>query len=357
MSGSNPDATAAADAIAAACAGAGAIRLMEVCGTHTVAIFRAGLKSLLPDNLALISGPGCPVCVTSRGYIDAACRLALGGEAVVATFGDMLRVPGEDGSLADVKARGGDVRMVYSARDALKIAADNPRRPVVFLAVGFETTAPSTAAAVSAASARGLDNFSILPAHKLIIPAMAALLAGDAVPIDGFLCPGHVSVIIGAAAYRPIAEQYARPCVVAGFEPAGILEAIRRLCLLVTSGEAAVENAYEAAVSPGGNAVARAIMNAVFQPGPAVWRAMGTIPASGLCLREEYAAFDARQHFAVAEGPDASPPGCRCGEVIQGKCTPPACPLFGTGCTPVAPVGPCMVSSEGTCAAWFKYGR
>jgi len=345
------------DRIDAACAQAGRVCIMEVCGTHTVSLFRSGIKSLLGESIHLISGPGCPVCVTSQGYIDAACELAVRPDVTVCTYGDMVRVPGQVGSLESQRARGGSVEVVYSPRDALTMAKQHPDRQVVFLAVGFETTTPGTAATVIAARGEGVENFSILSGHKLVIPAMEALLAGGEVPVDGFLCPGHVSVIIGAGAYRPIAERYHKPCVVAGFEPRGMLEAILHIVRQVADGKALVENAYGAVVSSEGNAVARDVVDRVFVPADAVWRAMGTLPDSGLELREGFRAFDAVGRLGVEIGPDVCPDGCLCGEVIQGKATPAECALFGTACTPVEPVGPCMVSSEGTCAAWYKYNR
>lgn len=345
------------DEIADACASLDLIQIMEVCGTHTVSLFRTGVKSLLPDKLRLISGPGCPVCVTSQGYLDAACELADMPDVTIATYGDMIRVPGSSGSLAQRRGRGARVALVYSARDALWLAEENPQRKVVFLAVGFETTTPATAAVILEAREKGIDNFFILPGHKLVIPAMEILLSGGEIPIDGFLCPGHVSVIIGSGAYRPIAEKFHKPCVVAGFESAGMLDAILHLCRQVVAGEACVENVYSAAVTEEGNLVARALAEKVFQPGPALWRAMGELPASGLDLRDEFKNFDALEHFDLSIGPDVCPPGCRCGEVIQGKASPADCPLFAKTCTPIKPVGPCMVSAEGTCAAWYKYGR
>jgi len=343
------------DRIGGACRAVGPMRLMEVCGTHTVALFRSGVKSLLPEALELISGPGCPVCVTAQGYIDAAGELAARPDVTICTYGDMVRVPGASGSLAERRARGGDVRVVYSAREAVRLARRQTGRQVVFLAVGFETTAPATAAAVLEARAASLMNFTILCDHKLVVPAMEALLADGQARIDGFLCPGHVSVVIGAEAYRPIAERHGRPCVVAGFEPAGMLEAIARLAEQIAAGEAKVDNAYGVAVRPAGNPAARACMEQVFQPARAVWRAMGTLDASGLALRPELAQFDAAARFGVDTTADYEPPGCRCGDVIQGKAQPTDCALFGTRCTPAEPVGPCMVSSEGTCAAWYKY--
>ena len=342
--------------IAAAAEPLGRAQLMEVCGTHTVSLFRSGVKGLLPANVRLISGPGCPVCVTSAAYLDAACELAARDDVTICTYGDMVRVPGRTGSLEQARGRGGRVVIVYSARDAVRIARQSPDRRVIFLAVGFETTAPATAAAVIEAARDGLTNFFILPAHKLVVPAIEALLSAGDDAIDGFLCPGHVSVIIGSAAYRPIAEGHHKPCVVAGFEPANMLEGILRLIRQVAAGVAAVENAYGVAVTEAGNAIARGMIDEVFQPAPAVWRAMGSIDASGLDLREEYHPLDAFRHFDVALGQDYEPAGCRCGEVIQGKAAPPDCGLFGRKCTPVDPVGPCMVSSEGTCAAWYKYG-
>lgn len=333
------------------------VTLMEVCGTHTVSLFRTGARSLLPRSLRLLSGPGCPVCVTSQGYLDAACTLARRPEVILATYGDMLRVPGSEGSLERLRGEGARVAVVYSARDALRLARERPAAEVVFLAVGFETTAPATAAVLLAAAAEGCENFSILAGHKLVIPAMSALLEGGEVPVDGFLCPGHVSVVIGADAFRPIAERYGKPCAVAGFELEGMLSAIRALLAQLAAGEARVDNAYGAAVSAAGNPLAWEMVGKVFEPADDAWRAMGTIPASGLALRAPYRRFDARERFGVAFGPDVQPPGCLCGEVIQGKVSPPDCALFGTGCTPLAPVGPCMVSSEGSCAAWYRYGR
>ncbi len=329
---------------------------MEVCGTHTVAIFRSGLRALLPPNLRMISGPGCPVCVTAQRYIDAAIEIAERREVIVATYGDMLRVPGRHGSLETRRASGADVRVVYSIRDALELAVRHPDRTVVFVGVGFETTAPATALGILEACARGLENFCVLPAHKLVVPAMQALLEAEDVPLDGFLCPGHVSVIIGAQAYQPIVERHHRPCVVAGFEPAQILQGLARLVRQIERGEAKLENVYAVAVQDAGNPTALHVLNEVFEVSDAVWRAMGVIPRSGLAIRPKYARWDALARFDLALDADADPPGCRCGEVIQGKVAPPECDLFGASCTPLQPIGPCMVSSEGTCAAWFKYG-
>jgi len=337
--------------------GLGPLQIMEVCGTHTVALLRTGVKSMLPPNVRLISGPGCPVCVTSQGYLDAACEIATRPNVTICTYGDMVRVPGSTGSLEQHRARGAKVNVVYSPRDALNSARENPTQQFVFLAVGFETTTPATAATVLEAEADGIENFHVLCAHKLVVPAMNALLSGGEVPVDGFLCPGHVSVIIGSDAYKQIATDYHKPCVVASFEPVGMLNAILMILEQIAAGDARVQNAYEGVVTPEGNTQAWGIIEKVFEPGTATWRAMGDIPDSGLNLREEFARFDALKFFDVEMGPDVCPPGCRCGEVIQGKVIPDQCPLFGTVCTPIDAIGPCMVSSEGTCAAWYKYER
>lgn len=344
------------NAVRRAARGMPTVRLMEVCGTHTVSLFRTGVKSLIPANVRLISGPGCPVCVTSQGYIDAACELAGHRDVTICTYGDMLRVPGRTGSLEQRRANGAQVVVVYSIRDAVRFAAEHNDRQVVFLAVGFETTAPATAAAVLEAHARGLDNFFVLMGHKLVIPAMSALLAAGDVGIDGFICPGHVSVIIGASAYQPIVQIYGKPCVVTGFEPEQMLLGILRLIEQIAGNRPELENVYRVAVEQNGNAVALQLIDEVFEPAPTIWRAMGTIPDSGLELRGPYRRFDALRRFSLSIGPDYDPPGCRCGEVIQGKVEPTECPLFAHGCTPARPIGPCMVSSEGTCAAWYKYG-
>ena len=335
----------------------GRAQFMEVCGTHTVSIFRSGLRSVLPANLRLISGPGCPVCVTPQSHIDAAIELALRPDVIVASYGDMLRVPGRRGSLEQRRAQGAAVRVVSSARAALELARENPERTVVFLAVGFETTAPATAATVEAARRDGVRNFVVLVCHKLIVPAMLALLEAGDVPLDGFLCPGHVSVIIGAAAYRPIVERYGKPCVVAGFEPPQILQGLLRLVRQKLAGEAAVENVYAGVVTEDGNRAAQALLERVFVRAATPWRALGVIADSGLELAPPYRELDAIKRFQLSPEADEEHAGCRCGEVIQGKSDPPDCPLFGRTCTPGSPVGPCMVSSEGTCAAWYRYGR
>jgi len=333
------------------------VRLMEVCGTHTMAISRLGLRSVMPGNVKLRSGPGCPVCVTPQGYIDAACELAARPEVTICTYGDMVRVPGRTGSLEQQRARGARVKVVYSARDAVALAGRHPDRQVVFLAVGFETTAPATAAAVLEADGHELPNFFVLAGHKLVIPAMAALLSAGEVPIDGFLLPGHVTVVIGVRAYEPIVETYHKPCVVTGFEPAQMILGILHLVEQIARGESKLENVYGVAATDEGKVAARQCLADVFVPADSSWRAIGVIPDSGLELRERYRRFDALSRFDIAMGEDYDPPGCRCGEVIQGRIQPRDCTLFGNPCTPARPVGPCMVSSEGTCAAWYKYGR
>lgn len=332
------------------------MRFMELCGTHTMAIARHGLPALWPAGLEMVSGPGCPVCVTSAAEIDAAVGLASVDGLCVATFGDMIRVPGSGGSLAEARARGADVRVVYSALDAVKIAAEEPGRQVAFLGIGFETTAPTVAAAIMAAKAQGLDNFSILSCHKLLPPAMAALLAGPELGLDGFVCPGHVSTVIGAAPYQA-AVDCGLACVITGFEPVDIMAGVLMLVRQVAGGQPKVEIQYARAVSPEGNPKAVELMLSVFQPVDSVWRGLGPIPNSGLALREEYADFDAMARFGLSLGQVDDPPGCRCGDVLRGLMKPPECALFGKACNPEKPVGPCMVSGEGSCAAWFRYRR
>jgi hydrogenase expression/formation protein HypD len=333
------------------------VQVMEVCGTHTVSIFRSGVRSLLPENLRLVSGPGCPVCVTAQRHIDAAILLGSRPEVILTTYGDMIRVPGKAGSLERLRAAGAQIRVVNSARTALDVAREHPDRPVVFLGVGFETTAPATAATVLEAERAGIENFSVLMCHKLVVPAMQALLAAGDVPLDGFLAPGHVSVIIGVRAYEPVAVEHRRPVVIAGFEPEQVLRALCGLVRQIVEGRSAVENAYTAVVGNAGNVVARQLMDEVFVTADTPWRELGVIPASGLELGPPYRRFDALERFGLELGEDEEHPLCRCGEVITGRSDPSACPAFGKACTPLDPIGPCMVSSEGTCAAWYKYNR
>jgi hydrogenase expression/formation protein HypD len=332
------------------------VNLMEVCGTHTVAIFRHGVRDLLPPEVRMLSGPGCPVCVTTNADIDKAIALAEQPDVTLVTFGDMMKVPGSYLSLSQAKARGCDVRVVYSARDALTIARANPERSVVFFGVGFETTSPTVAACVLEAESLGLENFSVLPAHKLIPPAMEALVSSGEVRIDGFVCPGHVSVIIGSHPYEFLAGRYGVPCVVTGFEPLDILQGIDMLLRQIAEGQARVEIQYTRSVRPEGNPRAREILERVFGAGGADWRGLGHIPRSGLAMRPEYSRFDAAVAHTIEPPPTKEHAGCICGDILRGVKTPPECALYAEVCTPENPVGPCMVSSEGTCAGWYQYG-
>lgn len=330
-------------------------RLMEICGTHTMAIFRHGIRTLIPDRIELVSGPGCPVCVTAMEEIDRSVKLSKIPDVIVTTFGDMIRVPGSSSSLQNEKGKGGDIRMVYSTFDALKIAEENPEKEVVFLGIGFETTAPTVAAAIKVAKEKNMKNFSVLSSHKLLPPAMNALISGGELNIDGFICPGHVTTIIGTAPYKKFINSYPIPCVVTGFEPVDILQGILMLALQIEKGEAKVEIQYERAVSEEGNIAAFKIMDEIFKPCDAKWRGLGPIPDSGLGIGKEYSEFDALKRFDL-DVPDAEdPPGCKCAEVLRGSVLPPECGLFRKLCTPGSPVGACMVSSEGTCAAYYKY--
>jgi len=333
------------------------IRFMEVCGTHTMSLFRSGIRAMLPADVRLLSGPGCPVCVTPMGLVDAAIEIARRPEIVLASFGDMIRVPGRRSSLERAKAEGADVRVLYSPLDALKLAEAEPKRRVVFFAIGFETTAPTVAATVAYARDRGLRNLFFLVAHKLIPPAMRAILESGETRVDGFLCPGHVSVTTGSAVFEPIAERYRAPCVVTGFEPEDILEGIAMLLLQLVEDRPCVEIQYTRWVTREGNRKARERMAEVFQPCDAAWRGLGTLPQSGLELRPELRAFDALAELDVQVPAELENPGCSCGEVIRGLIEPPECPLFAKACTPASPVGPCMVSTEGSCAAFYKYGE
>lgn len=333
------------------------MRVMEVCGTHTVSIFRAGLRSLFPEQFRLISGPGCPVCVTDQAEIDAAVNLAGKPGLTVATYGDMLRVPGSGSSLAMEKARGADVRVVTSAAQALDLARKEPDREVVFLGVGFETTAPATAAVLTEARRIAISNFSILSLHKTV-PEVLELLASDPeLKLDGFLLPGHVAVITGTGPFAFLPEKHHLACAVGGFEPDEIMMGLVELALQIRRGKPAVKSLYGRAVREEGNAKARGLLDKVFVHAEARWRGLGNIPGSGLSISEEYRSWDALHKLGIELGPSAPPSGCRCGEVLAGKILPPQCPLFGTSCTTLSPVGPCMVSSEGSCSAYYKYHR
>ena len=329
------------------------IQIMEVCGTHTVAIFRHGIRSLLPEGIKLLSGPGCPVCVTDQGTLDTIIDLARRDDTIIATYGDMIRVPGTETSLE--KLHQSNIKVVLSTDDALKLAQKHPDKTVVFAAVGFETTTPATAVALRTAEEQAVGNFCILSAHKIVVPAMQTLLAGRNDKIDAFLCPGHVSVIIGSGAYRPVAEEYKRPCVVAGFEPMQIIEGIVEICTQLEAGQARVDSVYHAAVHEQGNAIALQLIEKYFQPWDGPWRGLGIIPAGTLRLKKEYERFDALTRFGLEPKEAPEPPGCLCGVVLCGLMEPPLCPLFGNKCTPDHPVGPCMVSTEGACSAWYKY--
>jgi hydrogenase expression/formation protein HypD len=333
----------------------GRIRLMEVCGTHTVSIFRHGVRALLPDTISLLSGPGCPVCVTDQAEIDAFIELSRQPGVIVTTFGDLMRVPGSASSLQRERAEGRDIRIVYSTMDALAVAQKNPDKQVVFLGVGFETTAPTIAAAILSAARLRLGNFSVMSAHKTVPRALEALASLDDVRIDGFILPGHVSVIIGLNAYRPFFERHRLPCVAAGFEPADILQAIAVLVEQVESDTPRLENAYPRAVTDEGNRKAVHTLLEVFEPADACWRGIGTIALSGLRIRNAYSGFDAAQRFELRLPETRIHKGCACGEILTGKKIPPECGLYKKVCTPSDPVGPCMVSSEGTCAAYYRY--
>ena len=329
---------------------------MEVCGTHTMAIYQYGLRTLLPPQVRLISGPGCPVCVTSNCYLDRALSLSRLPEVTITTFGDMLRVPGSRSSLMEERARGADVRIVYSPLDAVVLAQKNPARRVVFLGVGFETTAPAIAGSILAARSRGLTNYFVLASHKTIPAPMALLSADPELAIDGYLCPAHVSAIIGADAYLPLAQR-GIPCVVTGFEPADVMQGVAMLVRQVIEGRREVENEYRRVVGREGNRKAQEVLREVFVPCDAAWRGIGVIPGSGLAIAPAYREFDAEAMIPVMVADPVEHPGCRCGDILRGKLSPFDCPLFAGVCTPESPVGACMVSSEGTCAAAYRYGR
>ena len=336
-----------------------AISLMEVCGTHTVSISKSGLRSLLPPGIRLISGPGCPVCVTSLEDVDRVIMLAEEGRKnkryIIATFGDMMRVPGSHSSLLKEKARGADIHILYSPVDALTLARENPEKEVVFFAVGFETTTPTFAATILQAQREGLTNFSVISNNKLIPPAMEVLLEDKETTIDGFLCPGHVSAIIGTAPYQRIVDRYQKGCVVSGFEPLDLILSTYWLMLQKRDTAPRVEIEYSRVVHPEGNAKAVALLNQVYDIADASWRGFGVIPKSGLVLKDAFSAYDGTKKFDLPTPEVATPQGCRCGQVLKGMITPKECPLFATRCTPTNPVGACMVSSEGTCAAYYKY--
>jgi hydrogenase expression/formation protein HypD len=331
---------------------------MEVCGGHTHTIYRHGIEQLLPDTVELIHGPGCPVCVIPMGRVDDAISLAQQPGVIFTSFGDMMRVPGSTSSLLEAKARGADVRMVYSPLDALKIAQANPGNRVVFFAVGFETTAPSTAVTLLRARELGLENFSVFSNHVTIVPPLKSILDSPDLRLDGFLGPGHVSTVIGNRPYDFVPQRYGKPLVTAGFEPLDILQAVVMLLQQFADGRCEVENQYTRVVSDEGNPIALRILEQVFVLRPHFeWRGLGFIAQSALALNDDFAAYDAEKLFEVPGIRVADPKSCQCGEVLKGVIKPWECKVFGTACTPETPIGTCMVSSEGACAAYYTFGR
>jgi hydrogenase expression/formation protein HypD len=331
--------------------------IMEVCGGQTHAIMRFGLDELLPPSLTIVHGPGCPVCVTPVEMLDKAIALAARADVILCSFGDMLRVPGSRHDLLTAKAKGGDVRMVYAPLDAVRIARENPTRQVVFFAVGFETTAPATALAVHEAERRGLTNFSLLVAHVLVPPAMETILSSPENRVQGFLAAGHVCTVMGYTEYEPIAKRYRVPIIVTGFEPLDILHGVEMCVAQLEVGRAEVENQYVRAVQRAGNVAAQRLLGEIFEPSPRQWRGLGAIPQSGLRLRAPYAQFDAERRFELESHEVAESTECISGLILQGVKKPHECPAFGTRCTPEHPLGAPMVSSEGACAAYYRYRR
>jgi hydrogenase expression/formation protein HypD len=334
------------------------LKLMEVCGGHTHSIFKYGIEDILPPNLELIHGPGCPVCVMPKGRLDDAIAISQNHNVILATFGDTMRVPGSHTNLLQAKAQGADIRMVYSPLDSLQIARDNPDKEIVFFALGFETTAPSTALTILQAAAENITNFSMFSNHVLVIPALQALLDNADLQLDGFIGPGHVSMVIGTEPYQFIAQKYHKPIVIAGFEPLDILQSIWMILQQLVENRCEVENQYNRLVEPAGNLVALQAMNQVFAVRENFdWRGLGEIPESGLKIRTEYTQFDAENKFIIPNLKVADHKACKCGEILKGVLKPWGCKVFGTACTPETPIGSCMVSSEGACAAYYKYGR
>lgn len=331
--------------------------IMEVCGTHTVAIAKNALRELLPKTVRLISGPGCPVCVTDNSDIDRFLYLATEANVITATFGDMIRVPGTDKDLQTLRAEGADVRIVYSTQDALELARHNPNKEVVFLGIGFETTVPTVAVSIETAQKEGITNYSVLSMHKVVPPALRFLAEDKEIVVDAYLDPGHVCAIIGIEPIEFMAKEYGKPGAVTGFEPLDILEAIAMLLRQRAEGRSEIEIQYKRVVKTGGNPHAQAIMERVFEPVDASWRGIGLIPQSGLGIREEFAPWDAARKFSLPIFHSKETPGCRCGEVLKGQIYPTQCPLFARHCTPMKPVGPCMVSEEGSCAAYYRYSQ
>lgn len=333
------------------------IRIMEVCGTHTAQFFKTGVKDILPDKLTLINGPGCPVCVTPNRYLDTAIEIAKKYNAIIATFGDMIKVPSSYSSLAMEISDGMDVRIIYSPVEALDIAEANTDREVILISVGFETTTPSEALTLLEAETRGIRNFSLMCGNKLTPPAVDALLNNEEVKIDGFIVPGHVSTIIGKSPWNFIADKYGKPGVIAGFETEDLVTGVLSLIDMIEQKNIIVKNGYTSAVKDSGNLRAMEIIDSVFDTSDTEWRGLGNLPESGLVIKEKYSLFDAEKKFPVTTPPSREHPGCRCGDLLRGLITPSECPLFDKGCSPERAIGPCMVSSEGPCAAYYKYWR
>ncbi len=332
-------------------------KIMEVCGSHTVAIAKSGIRELLPENIKLVSGPGCPVCVTDNSDIDRFLELAKEPGVIITTFGDMIRVPGSKSSLQEVRAGGADIRVVYSTLDALEIARQNLDKQVVFLGVGFETTIPTIAVSIEIAHKEGLSNYSVLSMHKLVPPALELLINDPELRLDAFINPGHVCSVLGTEPFEFMAQRYRKPSVVGGFEPLDILESIWMLLKQRAENRSEVEIQYFRVVKREGNPKAVEYMNKYFEVADAIWRGMGTLPRSGLKIRPEYAKYAAEVKFNMPEPVESKMQGCMCGDILKGRVLPYDCPLFGRGCTPLKPVGPCMVSSEGSCAAYYRYSR
>ncbi|MBW4435107.1 MAG: hydrogenase formation protein HypD [Pelatocladus maniniholoensis HA4357-MV3] len=334
------------------------IKIMEVCGGHTHSIFKYGIEAVLPKAIELIHGPGCPVCVMPKGRLDDAIAIAQNTHVIFTTFGDAMRVPGSQTNLQQAKATGADIRMVYSPLDSLKIAKENPYKEVVFFALGFETTAPSTAFTILQAAAENIHNFSMFCNHVLVIPALQALLDNPDLQLDGFVGPGHVSMVIGTEPYQFISQHYHKPIVISGFEPLDILQSVWMVVQQLVEKRCEVENQYRRLVDNKGNQLALTAMNTVFETRKDFeWRGLGNIPYSGLKIRSEYAQFDAELKFPIPNLKVADHKACQCGEILKGVMKPWECKVFGTACTPETPIGTCMVSSEGACAAYYKYGR
>ncbi len=330
---------------------------MEVCGGHTITIFKYGIRKLLPSSIELISGPGCPVCVTSIDYIDRAIAISAIPHVIITTFGDMMRVPGSVSSLLKEKARGRDIRICYAPMDAMEIARQNPEKEVVFLGIGFETTAPGVASVMRRALEQGIQNFSVLSAHKTMPNAMKALVEGGELALNAFLCPGHVTAITGSSIYQFLARDFQTPCVISGFEPVDMLQSIWMIVKQIAENRSEVENQYTRGVREEGNARALALLDEVFQPVDALWRGLGVIPDSGLIPTGEFRTMDANTRFSVTLPQAKENPRCICGDIMRGAKNPLQCPLFAKGCHPDDPKGSCMVSDEGTCATYFKYER